>query len=86
MNGSFASYLPMMVWFIISGLVTYTLKTQDSRLAKIEARIMDVNTEFEVRQMLNDNIEPMKDDIREIKQRLNQLFDLYLQDNRNTRT
>lgn len=86
MNGSFASYLPMMVWFIISGLVTYTLKTQDRRLAKIEARIMDVNTEFEVRQMLNDNIEPMKDDIREIKQRLNQLFDLYLQDNRNTRT
>lgn len=80
--GAISSYLPMAVWFIISGLVTYTLKNQDNRLAKIEARIMDVNTEFEVRQMLNDNIEPMKDDIKEIKQRLNQLFDLYLQDNR----
>ncbi len=77
--GSITSYIPIVIWFIVSGLVTYLLKQQDSRMTNLENRMLDVNTQEEIRQMMNDNLLPIKEDVKEIKQRLTQLFDLQVE-------
>lgn len=74
----FTSLIPMAVWFVLSGLVTYLLRQQDNRINTLEKRMLDVQTQTEVRDMMQDNITPIRTDINEIKQRLNQLFQLAL--------
>jgi hypothetical protein len=81
--GNLTSFLPMVVWFVLSGLVTYLVKSQDNRIQNLEKRMLDMQTQDEVRQMMNDNLIPIRDDVSEIKVRLNQLFNLYLHDTNN---
>lgn len=81
--GNLSQFLPMVVWFVLSGLVTYLVKSQDNRINNLEKRMLDIQTQDEVRQMMNDNLTPIRDDVAEIKLRLNQLFDLYLRDTKN---
>ena len=85
MNPNLTSYLPVVIWFLLSGLGTYLLRSQDNRIGNLEKRMLDMHTQAEVRDMMSDNLEPIKEDIKEIKERLNQLFTLVLNNHLNNK-
>lgn len=85
MGNQLSSYLPMVVWFILSGLVTYLLRMQDNRISNLEKRMLDTGTQEEFRLMMNDNLEPIKKSVEKIETRLDQLFTLVLNNHINNK-
>lgn len=62
----------------ITALVAYFMNTVNSRIQKLEQEIKETPTEAEVRQIVDDKIEPIKDDIEEIKDKINKIYDILI--------
>lgn len=63
---------------IISGFVMYFIYSFNSRLTSLEDRIQSFVTDTEVRHILNDNLNPVREDIRDIRQKIDRLLEFYL--------
>jgi len=60
---------------IITTPVVYIYKSIMQRIETLEKETNDKMTESEVRILLDDKLEPMKDDLHEIKTRLDSILD-----------
>ena len=65
---------------IISGVVGMFIRTLLGDIAVLKADLQTKTTEPQVRQILEDKIDPLVSDIHEIKEKLDKIFDLYIQD------
>lgn len=63
---------------IVFGLVGYIMKTMINRLDTLEFRMQETITEPEVRIILDDKLDPIHEDLKEIKHSLNQLYEVML--------
>jgi hypothetical protein len=62
---------------IIIGMVTYFVRGIMSRIEKLETAVDSAMTEHQMRQILSDKIDPVKEDVTDIKNSVQKLFDLY---------
>lgn len=56
----------------------YFVRAILKRLDVVEAKLEKTITESEVRQLLADKIEPLREDVLEIKRKIDRIFDLLL--------
>lgn len=63
---------------LVTGLVAYIMKTTIGRLDDVEKKASDAVSEAFVRRILDDKIAPIQEDLRDIKDKLDKLFDLYI--------
>lgn len=62
------------------GIFGYLVKDALGRLKRVEKSLEDKVTEQAVRQIVADKLDPIKEDLDEIKARVNQLLDMFLND------
>jgi len=71
-----------IVYYVITPIVImyagHCMKSHVDRIEEIEKKLMTKIDEPEVRTILSDKIDPMKEDIKEIKQMLNHLLSVIL--------
>lgn len=60
---------------LVLGLVGYIWRNAVSRIENLEKNMQDKTSEQDVRQLLNDKLEPVKEDLQEIKTRLEHILD-----------
>lgn len=63
-----------------AGLVMFLIKNIYAKLLDLDVRIRNAITEREVRQIVNDKIDPIRNDINDIRMKLDKLLDLYIND------
>lgn len=63
-------------------VIAFLIRAPLNRLAALEEKVIDFTTKEELRLALQDRIEPIKEDLIEIKQQLNKLYDLLLSSNK----
>lgn len=63
---------------IAMSLLTYIIRGLLHRLNTLEERMQHTTTEPQVRQLLSDKYDPLAQDIHEIKEMQQKLFDLYV--------
>ena len=68
---------------LILTMGTFIIRNVLLRIDSLEERMREAVTEQQVRQVLQDRYEPVLEDIKEIKEKLNKLFDLYVDAQRN---
>jgi hypothetical protein len=71
-----------MISPIISGFVIYFVYAFSARIEKLEQQMRHYVSEEEVRNILNDNLNPLRDDIRDIKSKIDRLLELYINEQR----
>lgn len=67
--------------FIVSAAFTgagFLIRSVLGRISILESRIQDSMSEVKVRQLIQDKYDPIQEDIHEIKDKLNKIFDLYV--------
>lgn len=69
-------YIIPIVGTIILSLGTFIMNHLYHRIEVLEQQQKEMPTKQEVRDMLNDKIDPVKEDIADIKQALNKVFDI----------
>lgn len=62
----------------IIGLLGWLMKNAYERLVELEHRIDDAVSKTEMRQVLQDQIEPIKEDVQELKVKLDKIIDILL--------
>jgi flagellar motor component MotA len=62
---------------ILAGIGAFFVRSIMSRIEKLEQDLNSVVTETQVRQMLSDKLDPVKEDMTEIKDSIKRLFELY---------
>jgi hypothetical protein len=75
------SLFPVIVYIIVplvTALITYILRSFGQRLDAIEEKLNHRITETEVRQIIADKVDPLKESLKEIKDKIDKLFDLIL--------
>lgn len=65
----------------IAGIIAYFLRLQMQRLDTLEQQMPMKTTESEVRQILADKIDPIKESMSEIKDKVDKVIDLLLKHN-----
>lgn len=63
---------------ILVGLVGVYFRNLEARISKIEEQTQIFVTKAELRQALQDKIEPIREDISEIRDKLDKLYDFLL--------
>ncbi len=63
---------------LIAILIGYIMKTMVDRINKLEQKVEATISEPEVRTILNDKLNPIQDDLKEIKNSIKQLYDILL--------
>lgn len=63
---------------LVSGLGSFLLKTMHDRIDMLEKRMQDRMTEQEVRQLLGDKIDPVQENIKEMKEKMDKIYDLLM--------
>ncbi len=67
-----------VVWYIIAPMVItyigYTMKSHVDRIESMEKKLADKLDESQVRLLMSDKIDPIKEDIKEIKEMLNHIL------------
>lgn len=63
------------------GIVKYLMKTHTDRIETLEKLMPMKMTEVEVRQILSDKLDPLKDSIEDCKERLDKILDMLLKKN-----
>ena len=76
MNPSYLSILAYILLPILSSIGAYVVRDIINRISVLETKIENKVTDTYVRQIMNDNIQPIREDMDEIKQKLDKLFDL----------
>lgn len=62
----------------LAGFFIFIIKHLYSRVADLDRRVRDSIGEQEVRRLIDDKINPIRDDIHDIKLKLDKLVDMYL--------
>ena len=62
----------------IGGVVLYILNTLKGRIDTLEERTHKHVTEEEVRMIIRDNLDPIRNDIRDIKDSINKILEIYI--------
>jgi hypothetical protein len=65
----------------ILGMIKYFMKSHTDRLDTLEKQMAMKLTELEVRQILSDKLDPLKDSIEDCKDRLDKILDMLLKKN-----
>lgn len=65
----------------ILGIIKYFMKSHTDRLDALEKQMPLKLTELEVRQILSDKLDPLKDSIEDCKDRLDKILDMLLKKN-----
>lgn len=63
---------------LFAGIIAYFVRNIMSRIEKLEQSLDTAVTEQQVRQILTDKIDPVKEDMSDIKDNIKKLFDLYI--------
>lgn len=63
---------------IITAIAGYFFKSLYERVERLEIKTSQFKTEEEIRQIINDKIDPIREDIKEIRTKLDQLLDLII--------
>ena len=71
------SYILPIILSTLLGMSAFIMKSVFTRLDTLEQKINQAVTEEDVRSLLVDKIDPIKEDIHEIKQAIMKLYDLY---------
>lgn len=74
----FLDYIIPIIISAIVGMGTYIMRTFSDRLKEVEEKAETAVTEAQVRQILNDKIDPLKLDIHEINENIRKLFELHI--------
>jgi hypothetical protein len=72
---SLATYLGVPA---ILGIGGWAMKTVSSRLSALEDEMVERTTDKQVRQIVSDKIDPLREDIHELKAKLDKIVDLLL--------
>jgi hypothetical protein len=64
---------------VVLTLVTYIARNLLGRLEAVEEKMSHATTEPQVRQLISDRYDPLAQDIREIKENQQKLFELVMQ-------
>lgn len=83
MNLPVLNLIIVIVIPIICGMVAYIVRNMIARIEALETKMERTVSEGGVRQILADKLDPIHDDLTEIKDSIKKLFDLYLEDNKN---
>jgi uncharacterized protein YoxC len=74
----YVNIVTMIALAALTGMGSYIMKTVTSRIDTLEQKMDNTVTEQEVRQLLDDKINPMKDDIKDIKYSIDKLFSFFI--------
>lgn len=69
--------LLLVVLPVISGMVVYIMRNILTRIEELEHKSLEIVSETDVRQILADKLDPIHDDLKEIKDSLKQLYNLF---------
>ena len=86
MNSLLATYLvlPLVSLLLIPVVKTYFSRI-DMRISNLEQQIKQNMTESEVRQLVTDKLDPLKEDLQEIKASIRDLSKLFILKNKGNR-
>lgn len=65
----------------VLGVVAYIVRAQMQRLDTLERQMITKTDEHEVRQLLSDKVDPIKESMSEIKEKVDKVIDLLLKHN-----
>lgn len=65
---------------LMSGLAYHVVHNIMARIDTLEEKMKDVIAEPAIRQLISDKLDPIRDDLKEIKARLEKILDLYVED------
>lgn len=68
-----------LILFIARSTLIDQIESLKMRLADLEIRMRNAVSEQQVRQVIEDKLEPVCEDIKEIKEKINKQFDLYVE-------
>lgn len=68
---------------IIAGIFLFVLRSIHARLVKLEEQDKQYLSKADIRELINDKVDDIRADVREIKDKLEKLFYLYLEDHSN---
>lgn len=77
-----ASILGYIILPLVTASGSHIINGLFRRIAVLEDKMQHTTSEPQVRQLIQDKYDPLAQDIRDIKEKLDKLFDLYLQDNK----
>jgi len=80
MDSSLSQIIMYCLVAVLTGAVGFIFSKIEARLTSLENRMLNTITEKETRQILSDKIDPLKEDMKEIKDSINKLMDLALAD------
>jgi uncharacterized protein YoxC len=63
---------------IVIGMGMYIMRTVTSRIDTLEQKMDNTVTKQEVRQLLDDKINPLKEDIKDIKYTIDKLLSIFI--------
>ncbi len=78
MELSISYVLGYIILPLIASFGSYLFKGLFDRLKSLEVKMQDTVSEPKTRQLINDRYDPLAQDIRDIKEKLDKLFDLYI--------
>ena len=68
---------------LVGGLIMFTFRHLYNKINHLDERLRKGLSQTEVRQLVEDKVTPIRDDIKEIKIQVDRLVDLYLHDHYN---
>lgn len=80
MISSLYSSLFWIIGALITSMGAFIMKSIIMRIETLEQQIKDVVSESQVRQIIADKMDPIHQDVQEVKEQLQQFLTLYLQD------
>lgn len=72
-----------LISLIVFPLVKSKLDSQEERLKGLEEKARHLTTETQVRQLIIDKYDPLYLQLEDIKEKLDKLFDLYIEQSKN---
>jgi uncharacterized UPF0160 family protein len=67
-----------IIGFVVIPIIAYFFKSTFQRLANLENKMESTVSESRVRQLMLDQILPLKEDLHEIKQKIDRIFEYYV--------
>lgn len=63
---------------VLASLIGYFVRTQMQRISDLEASIVEKLSEEETRQILSDKLDPVRENVQEIQNKLDQVITLLI--------
>ena len=78
MTWEIITFLVLTLLPVFGAIIGFIVNGMMHRLDKLEQGMCNAMTEESVRRLIADKIDPLREDIREIKDKLTRLFDIYI--------